>query len=75
MLVEDIEIPVDRNTPKQEIEELEAMARDTSVRCGVDIDKNDVFVYRVTAKKFGTERDSDVGADGIRRPRIEELER
>jgi hypothetical protein len=51
------------------------MVRDPSVRCGVDADKNDVFLYRVTVKKFGSERDSDVSADGIRKPRIEELER
>lgn len=32
-------------------------------------------MYREAAKMFGSERDSEVSADGIRRPRIEKLKR
>lgn len=44
---------------------------DINLRCGAGVNGDDVLPYRGTAKKFGSERDSEASAGEIRRPRIE----
>lgn len=75
ILAESIEVLADRKKCKEGNEECEAIEWKKDSWRRVDVDKNDVFVYRKATKIFGSERDSEVSADGIRRPRIEELER
>jgi hypothetical protein len=75
MLAEDSRNVAGRNMCKRESEKFGAADCDRKVRHGVGAEKDDVLVYRDIANKFGSERDSEVSANGIRRPRIEELER
>lgn len=75
ILVGDSGIVPYRKACKPESEKFEVRDADRKVRQLIGAEKSEVLVYREIADGFGSERVSEVSANGIRRPRIEELGR